>query len=198
MKNENKKLGRTIIHIILGIMILILVAYYPETRWLLFYLLIFSVILSFLSYFWKIPVVNFFLENFELERHRKTFPGKSFIFFLAGSLLVIKLFPQNIAMASIAILTFADPVSHFSSTIGKIRYKKPFNTEKTLFSTIFSIIVAFIAALFFVDWQYALLASIFSMLAEALTIKIWEDYVDDNYLIPLVAGTTIFIAQKLF
>lgn len=197
-KEKKAKLGRTGIHIFAGIIILLLVVYYPETHWLLFYLLIISVILSFLSYFYKIPGINWLLDNFELEKHRKTFPGKSFIFFIAGSLLVIKLFPQNIALASIAILTFADPVSHFASKLGKIRYKKPFNENKTILSTILAIITAFIAASFFVPFKYAILAAIISMLSEALIIKIWEDYVDDNYLIPLAAGTAMFLAQKVF
>ena len=194
---ENKKLGRTVIHLIVGLAIIFLLIYYTNTRWLLFYLLIISIIFSFLSYFYKVPVLNFLLDNFELERHRKTFPGKSFIFFIAGSLLVIKLFPQNIALASIAILTFADPVSHFASKIGKMKYPHPFNTNKTILSTILGIIVAFIVALFFVKWQYALVASILAMLSEALVIKIWEDYIDDNYLVPLVAGTSIFLLQKI-
>lgn len=196
-KEKKAKLGRTIIHILAGIIILLLVAYYPETRWFLFYLLIISVILSFLSYFYKIPGINWLLDNFELEKHRKTFPGKSFIFMIAGSLLVLRLFPQNIALASIAILTFADPVSHFASKLGKIKYKKPFNENKTLESTIIAIIVAFLAASFFINWKYALIASVITMLSEALIIKIWEDYVDDNYLIPLVAGTVMFLAQKV-
>ena len=197
-ENKEKKLGRNLMHILVGIIILLLVAYYENTRWLLFYLLIISVILSFSSYFIRIPVLNWLLDNFELERHRKTFPGKSFIFFIAGSLLVIKLFPQNIALASIAILTFADPVSHFASRMGKIRYKKPFNENKTLESTILGIIVAITVSGFFLPLKYAIPASILAMLSEALIIKIWEDYVDDNYLIPLVAGTSIFLLQKLF
>lgn len=194
---KEKKLERNMIHIIAGIIILLLAAYYDNTRWLLFYLLIISVILSFLSYFCRIPLVNWLLDNFELDRHRKTFPGKSFIFMIAGSLLVIKLFPQNIALASIAILTFADPVSHIASKFGKIKYKKPFNENKTLEGTIISIIVAFTASSFFISWKYALPAAVLAMLSEALIIKIWEDYIDDNYLIPLVAGTVMFLAQKL-
>jgi len=197
-KEKKAKLGRTILHVVIGIIVLILLQYYTGTRWLLFYSLIISVVLSFLSYFWKIPVVSFFLDNFELEKHKKTFPGKSFIFFLAGSLLVIKLFPQDIAMASIAILTFADPVSHFSSRFGKIKYKKPFNGKKTLESTILSILAAILVSSFFIPLKFAIPAGIASMFAEALVIKIWEDYVDDNYLVPLVAGTTIFLLQKVF
>jgi len=194
---QDKKLGRIFIHILVGIIILLLLAHYPNTRWLLFYLLIISVIFSFFSYFYKIPGLNWLLDNFELERHRKVFPGKSFIFFIAGSLLVIKLFPQNIALASIATLTFGDPVSHFASKIGKIKYKKPFNENKTLESTIIAIIAAFLVSSFFIDWKYALIASIITMFSEALIIKIWEDYIDDNYLVPLVAGTVMFLAQKI-
>jgi len=194
---NEKKFGRTLIHIFVGIIIILLIIYYENTRWLLFYLLIISILLSFLSYFVRIPVVNWLLDEFEIERHRKTFPGKSFIFMIAGSLLVIKLFSQDIALASIAILTFADPISHLASKIGKIKYKKPFNENKTIFSTILGIIAGIIASLFFVDLRYAIIASILAMLSEALIIKIWEDYIDDNYLIPLVAGTAIFLAQKI-
>jgi len=195
---KEKKPGRNLIHIAVGITIMLLILNYSQTRWLLFYLLIISILFSFLSYFYKIPILNWLLDNFELERHRKTFPGKSFIFFIAGSLLVIKLFPQNIALASIAILTFADPVSHLASKIGKTKYPKPFNTNKTIFSTFLGIIAAIIVASFFMPLKYAIPASILALFSEALIIKIWEDYVDDNYLIPLVAGTSIFLLQKLF
>lgn len=195
---KEKKLGRNLIHLLVGIIVLLLITYYDSTKWLLFYLLIVSIILSFSSYFVRIPVLNWLLDNFELERHRKTFPGKSFIFFIAGSLLVITLFPKNIALASIAMLTFADPASHLASKFGKIKYKKPFNENKTLESTIIAIIVAFIAASFFVPWKYALPAAVLAMTAEASVIKIWEDYVDDDYLIPLVAGTVIYLSMRLF
>jgi|WetSurMetagenome_2_1015567.scaffolds.fasta_scaffold263422_2 dolichol kinase len=197
MKEDNKRIGRSLIHIVTGVMILLFIINYSNTRWLLFYLLIASIIFSFLSYFYNVPVLNFILDKFELERHRKTFPGKSFIFFIAGSLLVIKLFPQNIALAGIAILTFADPVSHFASSFGKIKYPKPFNTNKTIVSTLLGITAGFIAGSIFIGWSYALIASILAMIAEAMVIKIWEDYVDDNYLIPLVAGTSIFLLQKI-
>ena len=173
MKKKTKlRMRRAFLHILVGVIILFLAAYYSETRWLLFYVLLISIFLSFLSFFVKIPIVNFFLENFELERHKKVFPGKSFLFFLAGSLLVIKLFPHNVALASIAILTFADPISYFAS-IGDKRYnKKPFNSMKNIYGTLISIIIAVVVASFFVPIKYEVLAGIFSMLAEAFVIKI--------------------------
>lgn len=198
MKQEkNLRIRRAILHILTGTIILFLTIYYKDTRWLLFYALILGIILSFLSFIVKIPLIGFFLENFELKRHRKEFPGKSLLFFVAGSLLVIKLFPQNIALASIAILTFADPASYFFSRIGK-KYRNPVNKNKTLASFLISIIIAFIAANFFIEAKYAILSSIFSMLAESFNIKIWEDHIDDNFLIPLVAGTIIYIAKMFF
>jgi len=196
-QEKSLRIRRAILHIVSGIIILLLTIYYKDTRWLLFYGLILGIILSFLSFIIKIPVIGFFLENFELKRHRDEFPGKSLLFFVAGSLLVIKLFPQNIALASIAILTFADPASYFFSRVGR-KYKNPINNNKTLASFLFSILVAFIAASFFIEAKYAVIAAIFSMLAESFNIKIWEDHLDDNFLIPLVAGTSIYIAQMVF
>ncbi len=198
MEGKKLRLKRAFLHVLAGVIILALIYYYEYANWLLFFTLILGIILSLLSTLTKIPIVNFLIETCELGRHKKEFPGKSSLFFLAGSLIVLKLFSQDIALASIAILTFADPISYFASGIRKVKYPKPFNTDKSIIGTFIAILVAFISASFFISWKYALLAGFFSMLAEALIIKVWEDHIDDNFIIPLVAGTTVYIARIFF
>lgn len=189
MVKENK-IGRTLLHIIFGLMVMILVSYYNQTLLLLFYLLILGIILSLLSLYIKIPILSYFLDNFELEKHRKALPGKSFLFFIAGNLIVIRFFPQNIALASIAILTFADPVSHFASKIGK-KYKSKFlNQEKSLLGTLAAILVAILASSFFIPLKLSIPASILAMSAETLILKIHNEYIDDDFVIPLIASLT--------
>ena len=112
-RNSEKKLRRTIIHIFSGIIIMLLIIFYEQAILLLFFIFIVGIILSVISFSVRIPVICYFLDSCELERNKK-FPGKSALFMLAGSLIVAKFLPPNIALASIAILTFADPVCGFS------------------------------------------------------------------------------------
>ena len=197
-RNSEKKLRRTIIHIFSGIIIMLLIIFYEQAILLLFFIFIVGIILSVISFSVRIPVICYFLDSCELERNKK-FPGKSALFMLAGSLIVAKFLPPNIALASIAILTFADPVSHFASKISKKRYKvKLLNINKNHYGTICGMIVAFLAAIFFIPVKYAIPAAIVSMLAESLFIQIKEDSIDDNLIIPLVAAATILIFSKIF
>jgi dolichol kinase len=168
-------------------------------RWLLFLLLVSGIILSLLSLRFELPFIYFMLKKFEKPRYIRRFPGKGTLFFIAGCLLVLKLFPYGIALASIAILTFADPVATLSGLlIGKKNHRKPFNTLKKIEGTILGIAAGFLAALFFVSYIKALIAASVAMLAEALTLQLGGDDVDDNLLVPLVAATTLYLIGKFF
>jgi dolichol kinase len=49
------------------------------------------------------------------------------------------------------------------------------------------------AASLFVPFVYAFIAAIVALIAEILVIKLGEDPVDDNIIIPLVAGTILYL-----
>ena len=199
MQLTKNKIRRSILHFLIGTAVIFLALYFKNAIWLLFFIFLIGILLSIISFYVRIPVICFILDTCELERDAKKFPGKAFLFFLAGSLLVIKFFPQNIALASIAILTFADPVSHFASNISKKIYKgKLLNINKNIYGTIFGMIVAFLSAIFFIPVKYAIPAAIVSMLSESLFIQIKEDSIDDNLTIPLVAAVAISIFSKIF
>jgi len=196
-RNSEKKLRRTIIHIFSGIIIMLLIIFYEQAILLLFFIFIVGIILSVISFSVRIPVICYFLDSCELERNQK-FPGKSALFMLAGSLLVAKFLPPNIALASIAILTFADPVSHYASNFSKTKYKSRFlNKEKNIIGTILAMITAFISSSIFISWEYALPASIIAILAETIILKLGDEYIDDNLLVPLVAGLTAYLVSIL-
>ncbi|MBU4086297.1 MAG: hypothetical protein KKB21_01830, partial [Nanoarchaeota archaeon] len=92
------------------------------------------------------------------------------------------------------ILTFSDPVSHFiGSNFGRI---KLVNERKNVEGTIAGIIIGTLLASFFVHFWLAFIASLAAMLFELLGIKLAESEIDDNLLIPLVAGTTMFLILR--
>ncbi|MFH1249288.1 MAG: hypothetical protein V1660_03990 [archaeon] len=195
------KFRRTIFHIIFGSVILYLAVknYYTGVRWMLFSLLCFGMLLSLTSLRFKIPFIHFMLKKFEKPKYLKKFPGKGALFFVAGCLLVLRIFPKSMAFAAIAILTFADPLASLSGIVfGKRSHRKPFNTLKKIEGTIVGIITGFFVASFFIPYSEAIVASVVSMFAEALTLKLGGDEVDDNIIVPVSAATAIYLKVLLF
>ena len=189
------ELKRQIFHLLLGIATIILLSYNIINAWIIFIILLAGIIVSLLSKNFKIPVVYWLLNQFEREAEFKKFPGKGSMFFCAGVLLTIMLFPQDIAFASIIILALGDSVSHlFGMYVG--RTKGIFGSKtKTIEDSIAGIFVAFLGALFFVIWYEALLAAVVAMIAEAVELDMNKHRVDDNIIVPLAAGTSLYVLR---
>jgi len=185
------EIRRALFHILLGIAIICLAYLVDEARWVLFIILVFGMLLSLLSLKFKLPIISWFLEKFEKPFYLKKFPGKGILFFTAGCLIVLKLFSLKIALASIAILTFGDSISHLIGIIGK--RKNFLDPTKNAEGTIAGILSATIFASFFVPLLYAFIASAVAMIAETISFKLEGDNVDDNLIIPLVAGTILYL-----
>jgi dolichol kinase len=186
------ELKRKIAHILFGILGIVLLIYHLITPLQIFLVLIIGLLISFLSMNFKIPIIHYFLEVFEREPDKKQLPGRGIIFAVVGSLLVLELFSENIAFASITILTFADPISHL---IGKIfgKTKSLLNRRKNIEGNIAGALISSLLAMFFVPFYLAFSASLIAMISELLIIKIQDVQLDDNLIIPLVAGTTMFL-----
>ena len=193
MKNlDIFELRREIIHMITGISIVLAVLFVPYAELIGFILLILGGFISFLATQYPIPGVSYCLCLFERECN-STFPGKGVIFFFIGSLISLQLFPRNIALASILILTFSDPISHFvGANFGKTVL---FNKRKYIEGTIVGIIVGGIFASFFINPLIAFAGAFVAMFLEAIEIAMAEKTVDDNLLIPLAAGTVMYLVS---
>ena len=163
---------------------------------MLFLLLIIGTILSFLSLHHKLPFISWFLYNFERAH---VHPGKGAICYLIGALFAVILFPQDIALASIMILALADSVSHYVG-FNHGRIPHPFNKEKFLEGSVAGILAGFLGAWIFVSSLEAFIAAFAAMVVEGFEIqfngKLANDkLVDDNILIPLVAGACILLLR---
>jgi len=197
MEKINIELKRKFLHLFLGIILVVLLMFGFLGKIHVFFMIIIMVVVSFLSKKHKIPLVYWFLKNFERKENLKKFPGKGFIFYLIGSFLVLILFPMDIAMPAILVLAFADSIGHlFGIRFGKIPH--PFVSTKFVEGWIVGLIAGFFGALIFVPWHEALAASFFAMLVEGIEIKIGADEIDDNLIIPLVAAIAIWGVRVLF
>ena len=189
------ELRRELIHIIVGILIVLGVLYLPYAQFIGFIVLLFGGFFSFLCSRYEIPFFSSALCLLERECNKK-FPGKGVIFFFISALLSLQLFERDIALASIIILTFADPVSHFiGSNFGKTFL---INKRKYIEGSIAGILVGSIFAGFFVNIFIAFLGCFVAMFIEAAEIAMGGEKVDDNLFIPLVAGTVMHLLQLRF
>jgi len=192
------EIGRQLCHILLGVIIvLIILTLQRETALIIIFLaFLFITLIAIVSIKIRIPLISWFLEKLERDYDRRL-PGKGLIFFLAGCLLTFKLFTQDIALASIVVLTFGDAISTLAGFFGQRYKQKPFSKFKTLYGTIMGTIVSFLIALIFIEPLYAAVAAVFGMLVEALAIKIGETEADDNLIIPLAAGTACYLLRLI-
>ncbi len=109
------------------------------------------------------------------------------IFFAAGIMLALLLFPEPINYASIAIFALGDGAAAlFGRKLGRKVF--PFNKGKRIEGTIFGFMFALLGALFFVSPLEALIGAAVGMFMEALPTP-----VSDNLTIPLTSGLVLMI-----
>jgi len=187
---------RQLFHIFLGILIVLLLKYGFLDRKTMLAIIAFGLILSFLSRKAKLPLVYGLLQKFERKKEMEIFPGKGMIFYFVGSFISLLLFPKEVAMASIMVLALGDSVSHlYGLHFGRIKH--PLSASKFLEGTIAGLIFGFIGALIFLPWYEAFMAAFLAMIVEAIEIKIGTEQVDDNLIIPFVAGATVWLMRLI-
>lgn len=128
---------------------------------------------------------------------KKTFPGKGMIFFFIGVLFSIELFERDIALAAIMVLTFGDSISHLiGARIGKMKNIFNGKSKKLFEGTLAGGFIGFLAAMIFVPFSEAFLGSFTAMFTEVVKIDLNEYTLDDNLIVPLVAGTVMFLVRN--
>lgn len=190
-----REIHRKIIHILLGSSAIIFY-YYNLVNALIVLLLV-------LITFFGLLILNMtnvkFLSSLVryLSREESRLKGIGALTFGMGIFLAIFLFRKNIALASISILTFGDSMSNlYGRLIGKTSLA--WNPLKNAEGLIFSILFSSIIASFFVNPIYAIIASALSLIIEGFHLSIDKMSVDDNILIPIIAGTILLLLKGYF
>jgi len=187
---DKLELRRQIAHFLMGISIVLLLKYGILNIPIITAVIILGGVVSIASRFVKVPFIYPVLKFFERPKEMKLFPGKGAFFFALGTLVVLHIYEINIAMASIVIMAVGDSITTIIGTyFGKL--KNPLNPEKHLEGTIFAIFASTIAAYYIIDFPRAFIASTISMVFESITSRKIDRVIDDNLLIPIVAGAVM-------
>jgi len=181
----NLEIKRQFFHASFGIAAVTLL--YFEILGLLFFLILFliGIIVSIVYNRRKIKVIKWFLDKFDREG---VYPGQGALTFLLAIVLSLLLFEKNVALASLMILSLGDSFSHLGK-FGKIKH--PFNNKKFIEGVVLGILVGWLGAFFFVSSLVAFFGSSVAMLFESFEINILSRRIDDNIIIPLVAGVVM-------
>ncbi|HBB03052.1 MAG: phosphatidate cytidylyltransferase [Candidatus Peregrinibacteria bacterium GW2011_GWF2_38_29] len=185
---EDLEVRRQILHFAVGFLIAGMV-FYNFLDWKIFTaILAFGIGFSLFLKYVKIPIFHAFHCMFDRECDIKKFPGRGLIFMFAGSFAAYMLFPKNIAIASILTLAIGDSLTNiFGKYCGKI--VSPFDKSKNIEGTIIAFFITALGIIKFVSFQQAIVATLLAMLIEMVPIRVWKIKIDDNLLIPIVAGT---------
>ncbi|HLC50308.1 MAG TPA: hypothetical protein VJI97_02665 [Candidatus Nanoarchaeia archaeon] len=194
MRINNLEWRRQIFHLLLGVILVVLLMFnFIDENFILVTTLI-GLFISFIIRKKRIPIIWDILKKFERKEELYEFPGKGTIFYFLGVYVSLLLFPKDIALASIMVLAFGDSVSHlFGLHFGKT--KTVLSSTKLLEGTIAGFIAGFLGALIFVSPLEAFFASLIAMIAEAIEIKIKTERIDDNLIIPFIAGSAIWVIR---
>ena len=185
------ELGRQLIHIVTGIIIVILLFFEVINKWVILGLVILGVILFLIRLKTPLDSIDKIVKPFERKNEKHHYEGP--LTFLMGIMAVLFIFDKNIALASILIMTLGDGASTvFGTLLG--RRKIPWS-NKTFTGSFFGIIFAFAGAVFFVNWLYALIASVAALIVECFDRGLMD--INDNILMPVVAGAVLAIMAAL-
>jgi len=194
---DKLEIRRQALHVLVGVVTVLLILNNILNAKRIFLLIIFGGFLSILSRKYNLPILSWVLKKFDREDYRKKFPGRGMVFFFVGTLLVLKLFDLNIALASIMVLSLGDSFSHvFGRHIGRIKH--PLNGLKSVEGSFIGVVFGFLGALFFVNFKMAFFGSLVAMFVESLDLKLSDSPVDDNLIVPLVAGTIMLLIETNF
>lgn len=189
---NNLEIRRKIFHILIGLVCLFLIYYEILTAFGLFLIIISGGLLSFISKRVDLPLISFFLQHFERKEERNSFPGRGALFLFVGFLLAIKLFPKEVALAAIAVVTLGDSFNHiFGQLFGHLPHS--WNPKKMIEGSLFGLCFGFLGALFFVRPFEALIAALAGIFIEIIELDLNKKHLDDNFLVPLAAGAAILL-----
>lgn len=190
---SNLEIKRKAVHLFVGVF-LALFYYFGFISWRPLLLLIaVALIVSHYAKNHFVPVVDWFLDKLERPKDKKEFPGRGAIMLLIGSFLAIVLFPRDVAVASIMILALGDAISALLGPFGSIPH--PWNKVKVIEGMIAGAIAGFVGAAVFVPYPQAFWASFIAMALETLDLEFFDTKIDDNVMIPLVAGIVMILMR---
>ncbi len=195
MSKKQLELRRKLFHIFAGVIIAVIALLFNKTISIPL-IILFILALLLIGKLHKFILFKIIIKTFERIKdikQKKIFRGA--IAFCFGSLIVLILFPSNLAAIGIFVLALGDG---FSTLMGYYYGKHKLYKEKTYEGTLAFFIPSIIVLTFFVNIYIAIITSIILTLFELISpIKIGKIKINDNLIIPTLTALLIKLLQPL-
>jgi phytol kinase len=189
-----RELRRKLFHVILGTAFIMVLSAFSDLMYSALALFIIGFALSVFHSRRPIPLVGSILVHFDREGDQ--LPGMGMITFFLGVLLVWIIFPLEIAIIGVAVMTYGDPMaSVVGMTIGS--HPCPYNKKKTFEGTAAFIIASSLALLPIAGAPIAIAGSLGGAIVESLRHP-KGSLMNDNVTIPLGASAAAFVVIAIF
>jgi dolichol kinase len=135
-----------------------------------------------IAYLQNIPIVGYFVKKITRKHERNGLGAQ--VYFTVGALIVVFFLEKNIAITSILMLIVGDALAAINGKIfGKIKIYK----DKTLIGTVSCFFSCFIIGYIILGFSVGILGGLVAAAAEL------QDLVNDNFAIPVFAGTAMHL-----
>lgn len=187
---SNLELHRKLFHLVCGSLFAFLFWYEIIGVRFFFIWSLFCILLSILYRYQQVSLLRWFVVRLERPRLRRFFPGKGAVMMMIGYFLAAFLFPKDIATVAMIAVAIGDSVSHIVGRYwGSVLH--PLSSRKFIEGHIAGAFCSFLVAASIVSWQEALASCTIAMIVEGIDIQINSKVLDDNVIVPLVAGGVI-------
>lgn len=196
--NFQREIRRKFVHILTGILLIVLVFIFKDIDalfWASIALLVpFSVFYFLVRSFQHTALGQAAHNLIERDTGHHT-NGVGGLTFALGVILSYVLFGfnPNIVLFSVVVLTFGDG---FASIVGMRWGKHSFKIDghvKTIEGFAGGVLASTLVGAMFVDFWYALIVSILTMLIELVGIRVRGREIPDNIYIPVLAGIILYV-----
>jgi len=192
-KGENISIRRKIFHMVLGTIFILSMLAYGDLRWFFLLVLGLGILLSFVQEKRPLPVISWFLNRYDKEGDEV--PGQGPLTFFLGSLIVWFIFPEDVAVISMIVLAFGDPLAFLGGMmIGGPRL--PWNGSKTFAGLITFMLVPILLISFLYNPIYGAVAVVAGGVAETLCLP-EKVLTDDNFLVPVSTAVIVWLVSVL-
>ena len=192
MKPDRIEVRRKLLHIAVGVaaaaMVWFEVPPFPYAMALFIALTVWAVYALRRRASWVMRVADLFERN-------HTHPGKGAVTFAIGGILALLLYPRDIGVGALLILTFGDAVTGLAGPYGRV--KTILSPVKYIEGTLAGMLAAFLAAALVLPPAEAAVGAAAGMLVEAPEIRVNGNKMPDNVSIPLVAGLAVLLFRLL-
>jgi dolichol kinase len=194
IKGEGISVRRKIFHMLLGTVFILSMLANRDLRWFFLAVLAFGIGLSFIQERRPLPVISWFLDRY--DKKGDEVPGQGPLTFFLGSVMVWFIFPEDIAVISLLVLAFGDPLAFLGGMmIGGPRL--PWNKDKTYAGLLSFMVVPMLLISVLYNPIFGALAVITGGVAETLCLP-EKVLTDDNFLVPASTAMVVWILSILF